>query len=69
MKFQIGLSSGLVGKIYYKMNNLYNTQDYMMIAVTNITTTLLEDPVFYKEYFPILYEYEVILLIILYLNI
>ncbi|ORX47891.1 hypothetical protein BCR36DRAFT_398347 [Piromyces finnis] len=62
MDFQKGLSAGLIGKIYYKMNNFYNTQDYMMTAVSVMTSTLLEDPIFYKEYFPILYEYEYILM-------
>ena len=59
MKFQIGLSAGLIGKIYFKRNSKSNIQEYMMTAVSNITETILEDTVFYKEYFPMLYEYEV----------
>lgn len=65
MKFQIGLSSGLIGKIYYKRNDLYNTQEYMMTSISNITEVVLEDPIFYKEYFSVLYEYEVYYLNIL----
>jgi len=62
MKFQIGLSSGLIGKIYHKKNDVYNTQEYMMTSISNITEVVLEDPIFYKEYFSVLYEYEKILM-------
>jgi len=59
MNFQIGLSAGLIGKIYYKMGELYNTQEYIIISIKNIYPILKEDPIFYKEYYSLLYEYEV----------
>ncbi|ORY72868.1 hypothetical protein LY90DRAFT_503549 [Neocallimastix californiae] len=62
MNFQIGLSAGLIGKIYYKMGELYNTQEYIIISIKNIYPILKEDPIFYKEYYSLLYEYEKILM-------
>lgn len=61
MDFQIGLSAGLIGKLYYKMNKLYNTQEYLMISIKYLIPIIKDDPLFYKEYYSLLYENEVII--------